>query len=396
MRVVLTFPFSLGTPGGGTTDCAELARHLARAGADVRLATVACGGRGSFPRRAEAPSERQRERARALEAEGVELLSAPPSPLHLRLDGASMAQVVERSLEERPADAVLGYWHEAFFLPRRLARRGELFAMNAAASFSQFLGPAPPGRGGLARGWRNRLVRRTFRAAAVVLARSDFTGRELVELAGVDPARIRRVHLGVDPLFHGARRERAESVRDLLFYGQLSEAKGVFDALAALGRVAASGRRDWILRIAGWGDPEPVRRAAGEHGLEGRIELLGPLEHPALVRELERAQLALLPSHTESFGLANAESQAAGLPVVAYAVAAVPEVVEHGVTGWLVPARSIGGLADALVGALSDPGESFRRGLAGRERTARLFSWERAARETLAALEEARGAGSAG
>jgi len=385
VRVVVTFPFALGTPGGGTLDCVELARHLARAGADVRLAAVSCTGPGSFPRRAEPPSELERERAAGLEAEGVELLRVEPNALHLRLDGTGMARAVGRWLERRPADAVLGYWHEAFFLPSLLARSGVRFAMNGAASFSQFLGP---GRG-LGRAWRNRRIRRTFRAAAVVLARSEFTKGELVELVGVDAARVRVVHLGVPAPFFEARREPSAAVRDLLFYGKLSEAKGVFDAVAAAGHLRRAGVRGWTLRIAGWGDPEPVRRAARAEDVEEHVELLGALDHPALIRELERAQLALLPSHTESFGLANAESQAAGLAVVAYAVAAVPEVVEHGRTGWLVPAGSREGLGEALREALADPGETFRRGLAGRERMRRSFSWERTAALTLGALEGA-------
>jgi glycosyltransferase involved in cell wall biosynthesis len=388
MRLVLTFPFSLGTPGGGTLDCTELARHLARAGADVRLAAVSCTGRESFPRRAVAPNELERERAGSLARDGVELIRVDPSALHLRLDGGGVARAVGRALDQRPADAVLGFWHEAFFLPPLLQRRGVLFGMNAAASFSQFLGPGT----GLGRAWRNRRLRSTFRAAAVVLARSEFTKREVVELAGVEPRRVRVIHLGVADRFHGARRERPEAVRDLLYYGSLTRDKGAFDAVEAVGHLARAGRRDWTLRMAGWGDAEAVRRAAAEHGVAERVELLGPLDHEALVREQERAQLALLPSHTESFGLANAESQAAGLPVVAYDVAAVPEVVERGVTGWLVPLGSTEGLGQALGEALADPEETFRRGLAGRERMARLFTWERAAEATLAALTEA-GAG---
>ena len=60
------------------------------------------------------------------------------------------------------------------------------------------------------------------------------------------------------------------------------------------------------------------------------------------------------------YGLANAEAQAAGTPVVAYDVAAVPEVVEKGVSGWLAPLGSIDGLAAAIAEAMDDPARTRR------------------------------------
>jgi glycosyltransferase involved in cell wall biosynthesis len=99
------------------------------------------------------------------------------------------------------------------------------------------------------------------------------------------------------------------------------------------------------------------------------------LDHTALVRELECAHLAVLPSHAESFGLAVAEAQAAGLPVIACAVGAVPEVVENNVTGWLIPPGRDDLLAGAIVEAMGRPDRAYEMGLAGRERINRLFSW---------------------
>jgi len=389
-RVVMTFPFALGTPGGGTQDAAELARALAEVGADVTLVTPDADGPGRFPRRRARESEEGRARAADLAAAGVELVASPPHPLHFRLDGRGVRAAVERRLAARGAEAVLGYWHEAFFLAEPARAHGALFAMTAAASFSQFFGP---GRSGLER-LRNARLARTYREAAVVFARSAFTCGELRAYLGLDPERLRVVPLGVERRFFDLPREARGPVRELVFVGRLVDSKGIFDALDALGRLARAGRRDWRLRAIGWGDPEPVRRAAAEHGIEGQVELLGGLDRRELALELGRAQLALLPSHTESFGLAVAEAQAAGLAVVGYAAGAVPEVVGDGETGWLAPTGRRDLLAEALASALDDPGRTLRAGLAGRERVRQRCSWRAAAERTLAGLTEAaRGSG---
>jgi glycosyltransferase involved in cell wall biosynthesis len=389
LRVAITFPHSLGAPGGGTHDCLQLARHLARAGAEVQLVPVRSLGPTSFPRpRLEEPWSGEREAAE-LAAEGIRVHAVERHPLHYLLDGRPVKRAIGALLDQGPLDVVLGWWNETLFLPRLLADRGVLFAMNAAASYGPLF--RGPGSRGLHRRVRNALFfTRPLRAADVVFARSEFTRRELTELGGVDPGRIRVSHLGVDPDCAAVPRDAgpAAGPARLFFFGNLVPEKGILDALEALGRLAD---RDWVLRVAGWGDEAGVRAAAAAAGIAERVELVGRLERPALLEALEWAQIALLPSHTESFGLANAEAQSAGLPVVACDVAAVPEVVVHGETGWLVPPRRPDALAEALAEALGSPAEARRRGLAGRERVLERFTWERTAASTLAGLEEALG-----
>ncbi len=388
MRLLITFPFRVGTPGGGTLDSCELARHLALSGVEVALLTPARSGPSGLFRRRGPVLEDEVDRAESLSRAGVEVLEVPAHPAHHRLDGLRVRRALKKMLATRRFDAVLGYWHEAFFLPDLVERHAALFAMTCAASLTQFLGQ-PDGWSRPLRRLRNRWIVRAFRSADVVFARSAFTLEELRALAGVDPARVRVVHLGVDPRFFEAVRIERPAIRDLIYYGRLVPSKGIFDALLALGILARRTRQDWKLRVAGWGNPEPVRRIAREQGIEDRIEVLGPLAPALLVKELERAQLALLPSYTESFGLANAESQAAGLPVVGYSAGAVPEVVEHGSTGWLVPPHRIDLLADALEQALSHPEQTTRAGMLARGRMKERFSWERTASDTLDGIEQA-------
>lgn len=387
MHVALTFPHSLAAPGGGTQDCTELARHLARAGAKVTLLAVKSLGPSRWPRPRLGAEHDGSAQAEALRAEGVDVRLVDPHPLHYLLEGRAVRREVERLLAEGPLDAVLGYWNETAALPGLLARNRIVHALNAAASY----GPMFEGSGAA---WHRRLrtarfIGRPLRAADLVFARSEFTKGELVRHFGLDPAKITVAYLGIDPVFTALERapgDPREPLTRLFFFGNLVREKGLYDALDAL---APLRQRPWTFRIAGWGDQQAVRSHAGALGIADRIELLGRLDRPALLTELAHAQLALLPSHTESFGLANAEAQAAGLPVVAYAVAAVPEVILDGETGWLAPLHSIEGLTAALAQALDDPEEAARRGAAGRRRIEVTFTYEETARVTLEGLDGA-------
>ncbi len=390
--LAMPFPLTLGMPGGGTFDCVELARALRRAGPEVLLLPVESTGPFRFPR-PRPPAERAgRDVAAELEAEGISVRPVPRHPLHFLLDGLPVRRAVEALLAERRVDACLGWGHESAFLARTLRRRGVLFGMNAAASYGPIFRPQGAALRSRRRWTADRLHAAPLRRAELVLARSAFTRGEVVDLAGVDPARVRVVPIAPDPRFAALAREPRGRITNLVYVGGFVRDKGLFDALAALGRVAAAGERGWSLRLAGWGDPELVRRAAREQEILERIEVLGALPRPALAELYAWADLALLPSHTESFGLVNAEAQSAGLPVVAFAVGAVPELVQHGVTGWLAPRGDVAALAALVLAALRDPAATERAGRAGRERL-RAYSWARTAREVLDALAQARPAG---
>jgi hypothetical protein len=95
VRVALTFPHSLGAPGGGTRDCVELARHLARAGAEVVVVPVQSLGPTHFPRPRLDPSV-GREQGAELEAAGIEVHPVEPHPAHYLFDGRPVRRTIER------------------------------------------------------------------------------------------------------------------------------------------------------------------------------------------------------------------------------------------------------------------------------------------------------------
>jgi glycosyltransferase involved in cell wall biosynthesis len=387
--VLITHGWGLGTPSGVARHVQELARHLALEGARVTVLCVSTSGYSRFPR-PKLPAELHGlEIERELAALGVRIVRVDPHPLHWTLDGRPVRRAVERLLEECRIDAVLGFFNEAAYLPPLLKSRGVRFGYIATwLSYRMALSRERTGsgvRGVMMRAANQRFVVEPYRRAEILFANSEFTRRELVEVLGCDEKRIQVTYLGVRDFFHDIPRARLEKVERVLFFGRLVREKGILDALEALGRVARAGH-PFQFRVLGSGNADHVRKVARQLGIGERVEVLPHQGDARLEEELERAHLALLPSHSESFGLSIAEAQAAGLPVVAYAAGSVPEVVEDGKSAWLAKLDDVDGLARALTAALSDPDECLRRGLRGRERVGRLFRWNHTARRVLDGL----------
>lgn len=106
-----------------------------------------------------------------------------------------------------------------------------------------------------------------------------------------------------------------------------------------------------------------TRRVAREAGLEADVEPLG--EQELVVPILSVADLFLLPSAQESFGLAALEAMACEVPVVASDVGGLPEIIEHGISGFLHPADDLAGMAKSAVSLLADPERHKRVAAAG-------------------------------
>ncbi len=117
--------------------------------------------------------------------------------------------------------------------------------------------------------------------------------------------------------------------------------------------------------------PRAVHRAE-ELGLRSQVVFLG--KHASVDELIACADVLLLPSENESFGLAALEGMASGAPVVASRVGGLPEVVEHGVSGFLLPVGDVDAMAEAAVEILSDPRMHTRMAEAGRRRAEECFS----------------------
>jgi glycogen(starch) synthase len=164
----------------------------------------------------------------------------------------------------------------------------------------------------------------------------------------------------------------------LLCVGRLVPDKGFDVAIeaAAVLRERVAGLR---LRIAGDGPARPdLERHASARGVADVVEFLGRV--PEVWPVLDAASIVLMPSRwEETFGLVALEAALRRRPVVASRVGALPEVVEEGVTGLLVPKDDPAALADAVLRLLQDPGGAAAMGRAAERRARARFDIERCA-----------------
>jgi len=146
----------------------------------------------------------------------------------------------------------------------------------------------------------------------------------------------------------------------VLFLGKLGPLKGVGELVAALDLLRSESA--WSATIAGHGAVAETRATVGRLGLSARIAVPGWLGAAEVARALESADVLVLPSYVENSPLAVIEAFAHGLAVVATPIGAVPELIDDGHTGILVPPGDARALADALRRLIADPALRRRLG----------------------------------
>ncbi len=236
-----------------------------------------------------------------------------------------------------------------------------------------------------------------------IMAGSPAEARQLVGLYRADPDRIRLVPPGVDHavFFPRSRVAAAEhlhmaDVRLLLFVGRLQPHKGPDIAVRALAEALARdpvGTRDVVLAIVGGpsgshgAEIAHLMDLAGALGVEERVMLFPPQPQVRLAEFYAAAEVVLMPSRSESFGLVALEAQACGTPVVAAAVGGLRYVVDDGITGYLVEGHDPADHAERVLRVLADRTEARRLGEAGVAHSLR-FSWDVTADEILTVYRE--------
>jgi glycosyltransferase involved in cell wall biosynthesis len=172
-----------------------------------------------------------------------------------------------------------------------------------------------------------------------------------------------------------------------LFLGRIHPVKGLSMLIEAWGRVRPKG---WVLQIAGpdeSGYRSKLEREVAAAGLDAVVSFLGPIEGEQKRAIFLGADLFVLPTRSESFGMVIAESLAHGLPVLTTTGAPWPMLQKRG-CGWWVDAN-IDGVTEGLRQATSQPREILQAmGARGRELVAVEFGWPRIAKEFMATYEE--------
>lgn len=217
-----------------------------------------------------------------------------------------------------------------------------------------------------------------YRVARAVVVQSELEARILREFAPVD--RIRILPPGVDldewadPTSDVARGLDLPS-EYFVFVGRVAANKGLVSLIDALAELPPSDRRPLIVLGAEWGEREALEARARTRGVADLVRWLGYLPDRRNYRAVIRGARALvLPSEWEAYGFVLLEAMAAGTPVIATEVGAVPEVLEGGRLGTLVPFGDAVALARALTSVLRDPGSARVRAEAAR-RKARTLDW---------------------
>ena len=235
--------------------------------------------------------------------------------------------------------------------------------------------------------------RELLAASAAVVTTSGWSRRWLLEHYRLDADRLHVAVPGVevaDPV------PGSEPGSELLCVASVLPAKGHDVLLAAL---AALTDLDWRCTLVGPLDLDPdfvdeLHKTAADTGIADRVVFAGPLAHDELRTAYAGADLLVLPSRAESYGMVVTEALAHALPVVASAVGGVPEALGHGDDGSTPGVLVRPGNADALAGALrrwlEDPRRRRRLRRSAGLRRLTLPTWSRTTAHVVAALEAAR------
>ncbi len=356
-------------PGGVETNVREVTRRLRAAGEDVEVFASDLYDEGRWERRSNYASV----------VDGV-----PVHRFAIRkrlVPGLTMPMMIGLidALSESGADVIHAHSH----------RYGHVLEAAAVAErlgiplvVSTHYHPAdrrePPLKRGLLRIQDVVFGMTAYRVAKALVVQTD---REAALIREFAPRRkLRTIAPGIDlGAWSTPEGDRPEGLglpaEYFLFVGRVASNKGLPNLLEALARLDAAFRRPLVLMGRDWGERAHLEARARELGVSDLVRYLGHVESPAAYRGvIRRARALVLPSEWEAFGLVLLEAMAAGTPIVATAVGGVPDVLDGGRAGRLVPYGDTAALAEALRSVTTDASETERLRAAATQRVLG-FDW---------------------
>ncbi len=305
----------------------------------------------------------------------------------VNLDIFSFAYAINRLARRHDFDIIHGNAEESFFTACIAQRYGIPFVFTSHANIIPATGMLRGLLNPLAflKSVNNYLLRSALSQACQIITFSEFS-KGLVKSALGDKMHqsILVVPPGIDESWFETERHPQEKIT-LLFWGRIEHQKGIDDLLLAMKMAQEQFSIAKLhLTLIGEGNlVETYKHQASELGIGHQITFCPWLSEEEIQKLAASATLAVFPSRIESFGLSMAEAMAAGLPIIATRVGALPEFIEDGVTGILVPSGDVPALAKAIADCLNHAERTETMARAGREKVRQLFSWDRAAEKML-------------
>ena len=225
---------------------------------------------------------------------------------------------------------------------------------------------------------------------------SAFNIRKLQGVPGFDSKKIKLVRCGVDlGRFAYIPRDPADAEKqfDILFVGSLFARKGCALLLEAMKQIGSDW--PWHLTIIGDGPERDTIAEIAKALPKGRVTMEGAQASDAVQRAMARAHLFVLPSfevqggRSEGIPVVLMEAMASGCPVISSRISGIPELIEDGVTGILIDAKDVDGLARAIVGVRENFASALKRSHAARERVEAEYDIARNAHDLLELMEAA-------
>jgi len=254
-------------------------------------------------------------------------------------------------------------WRKSLCVPLAKLFRKPVILHAHAGGFPEYLASRPA--------WQQRWFLRTLRRADALVVLSEAWRTYYLDLTGLPEE---RVHALPNPLRLPAvvpdRRNRPTVT--LVFLGRMDDNKGPVRILGAVARLSDTIRAKVRLLMAGDGEVQAVRKAAESLGLQGQAVIEDWVSPERRDQLLADGDVFVLPSKAEGMPMSLLEALAWGLPVVTSPVGGIPEVVQHGESGFLVPPTDEETISDAIERLVLDEPLRLRMGAAARAAAGRF------------------------
>src|ERR1700691_6167144 len=241
------------------------------------------------------------------------------------------------------------------------------------------------------KGRERKLWRMLLRGADHIVVVSDYLAKDVLALDSTVAAKMKTIYNGVDhalftPVEHEQRARFSVPNQDktILSIGGFIPIKGHDILIRAFGRVLSRVPDARLILVGAEGPAgEPIRQLINSLSLAHRVTIFKPVPHARIPEFVSQAQVFVLASRREGFGLVVTEAAAAKVPVVCTKAGGIPELITDGVTGRLVAIDDHIALTDAIVDCLTHPDEAQRMAVRLYEYVSSNLTWRHAYQQYL-------------